>query len=117
MQRRPDQFLGRRVETGQRERHWLLLGRSELNQRLEVQCLREPGRREPLLLLSAGQFELQTLRLRLHPQGVPFESNTNAHGLIQLPFVILRYGQSLVHDIDEGTRAHQLEILLCGCEA
>ena len=81
-----------------------------------MQSLYEPGRSEPLLLLGAGQIELQTLGLRLHAEGIPFEGDADAHGLVELLFVALGDAQRAVDDLHEGLGAYQIEILLCGSE-
>ena len=98
------------------ERVFLPLGGSKLHQRLEMQCFCELGRGESLPLLGAGQIELQTLSLCLYAERVSLEYDADAHRLIELLFVTLRNGQSLAHDIHKSASAHQVKVLLGGCE-
>ena len=82
-----------------------------------MQCLYQRGRGEPLPLSGARQIELQALCLRLHAEGVAFEGNTDADGLIELLFVVLGDAECLAHDLHKRPGADKIEILPRGGQA
>ncbi len=77
--------------------------------------MRQPCRRQSLLLPGTCHIELQALGLRLDPQLIALERDPDTHRLRKLLLVVLRHTQPLIDDIDERAGANEIEVLL-GCQ-